>query len=243
LPTYEVYAGWVKRVLAGDDGQLTPGQWLRDHRSGWRDLIHVMADKGSAYEAASLVISRWEFLGGLYRGNIGGTGCEDAVVFADRFLQPTKLYHDAHNLINRQNQDPKQSDIFMMLRNKPLHGFAPAGIEAVDPNKGVVAWMLGAGVAPGNHLSVDADTNLHVNTKQFADDLYDAMGRFADYLDLNINDPASDKRVIGHHLPRERWLRAHWARYMPHTKRSKDELPATLIAWMMRGAKDHGIPI
>jgi hypothetical protein len=117
----------------------------------------------------------------------------------------------------------------MAIRNKPLHGARPPAIEAVN-GSGVVTWAIGAGETGGTHLAVDALGQFHVNATKLYEELLEAMKLFADYLDANTEKGGKDP--ITNHLPRDRWLRAAWARFKPHGHAG--------AAWMTRGV-EHGV--
>ncbi len=183
-------------------------------------------------ELPAIVVSRWEYLGSLYRGHTGErTGCEEATAFSTRFLeQVNPLYKSAHNLAGRAVQQANQSDLFMAIRNKSLHGANPPAIEAAN-GSGVVGWSIGTSDTGGTHLAVDSLGMLHVNGARLCEELLDAMKLFADYLDENVEKGGT--HAITKHLPRDRWLRAAWARFKPHGHAG--------AAWMTAGIA-HGIP-
>lgn len=231
--SHDVYAAWVATQIFGDNLDETPGGWLRKHRDGWHNVFSGIVQASGVLELPALVISRWEFLGSLYRGNIDSTGCLDAVVFAKRFLERVNhQYSQVHNLTGRPNQQLNQSDMFMMIRNKPLHGANPAGIET-DAADGVATWRIGPGPTGHTHLALDQQGSLHVDGTQLYEELLDAMTLFAEYLDQNTERQGD--QIIGNHLPACRWNRAFWGRFKPHAKDN-------LAAWMMRGVQ-HGIPV
>lgn len=118
--THDFYADWVRDQLLNE----SPPQWVRKHRDGWRNVLQGVVAASGVFEVPALVISRWEFLGSLFRGNATeDTGCRDAVAYTAKFLTHVNpLYAGVHNLVGRANQQINQSDIFMMYRNKPFHG-------------------------------------------------------------------------------------------------------------------------
>jgi hypothetical protein len=196
-------------------------------------VLGGIVNAGGLFETIALTISRWEFLGSLYRGNIRRTGPRDAMAFARRFLEPANaLYANVHNLAGRKNRQPNQSDIFTMARDKPLHGANPAAIE-LENGTGIVTWMMGPGPTGHDHLQVDQFRALHVDATKLYEELLVAMTLFAEYLDQNQERVAGN--VIGNHLPQERWLRAAWARFKPHGRGS-------LVDWMRHGVQ-YGVPV
>jgi len=217
MPVYshDEYATWVATQLKGARLTDTPGDWTRRQIPGWRNVFAKIVEASAVLELPALVVSRWEYLGSLYRGHTGErTGCEDAVAFSTRFLeQVNPLYRGVHNLTGRTVQQANQSDIFMMIRS------------------GVVAWWIEAGDTGGTHLAVDPAGKLNVNGTKLYEELLDAMQLFADYLDQNTEKGGAD--TITNHLPQERWLRAAWARFKPHGHPG--------ATWMTRGLA-HGVP-
>jgi hypothetical protein len=230
--SHDEYATWVATQIKGVGLDETPGDWTRRHIPAWREVFTKIIDASLVLELPALVVSRWEYLGSLYRGHTGErTGCEEAVAFSTRFLEPVNpLYRSAHNLAGRPVQQANQSDIFMAIRNKPLHGASPPAIEAVN-GSGVVTWSIGPSDTGGTHLTVDALGKFHLNGAKLCDELLDGMKLFADYLDANTEKGGKD--AITNHLPQARWLRAAWARFKPHGHAG--------AAWMIRGV-EHGIP-
>ncbi len=230
--THDFYSDWVMRQIRGEALDETPARWLEKHGAGWRGVFAGMLQAGGVLEVPALVISRWELLGSLYRGNIGRTGSLDAIVFARRFLEPVNpRYSKVHNIVGRQNQEDNQSDIFMMARNKPLHGANPAGIETED-GSGIAGWLIGPGPTGGRHLELDQNGNLHFDGAELFEELLEGMTLFASYLDENTEREGDS--TFGNHLPQERWLRAFWARFKPHARDN-------LQSWMLHGAR-HGVP-
>jgi hypothetical protein len=230
--SHDEYANWVATQIKGAELSETPGDWTRRQIPGWRNVFAKIVEADAVLELPALVVSRWEYLGSLYRGHTGErTGCEEAVAFSTRFLERVNpLYRGVHNLTGRPVQQANQSDIFMMIRNKPLHGANPAAVQAAD-GSGVVAWWIGAGDTGHTHLAVDPAGKLNVNGTKLYEELLDAMTLFADYLDTNTEKGGAD--TITNHLPQDRWLRAAWARFKPHGHPG--------AAWLTRGLA-HGIP-
>jgi hypothetical protein len=230
---HDAYERWVLTQIRGEARNETPGEWIRKHGAGWRNVFSGIVSANAVLELPALVVSRWEYLGSLYRGHVEETtGCLDAVAFARRFLEPLDAnYRNVHNLAGRPNQQPNQSDIFMMVRNKPLHGANPAGVASAD-GTGVVGWRIGAADTGNTHLTVDSSGNLHINGTKLYEQLCEAMLLFAGYLDANTEQGGPD--TLSTHRPQERWLRAAWARFRPHG--------IGAAAWMARGIP-HSIPV
>jgi hypothetical protein len=226
----DVFARWVATQLRGPQLDQSPGHWVRSHRDGWVNVFSRVAGPDTVLELPALVITRWEFLGCLYRGNTGAAGTLDAVTFAKRFLERVNpRYAQLHNLAGRTNSQPNQSDIYEMLRNRVLHGLHPAAVESAVGD-GVVAWWIGPSETGGPHLEVDAQGKLHLNGQRFWRELIEAMSLFADLLDED-NEIGSD--VAEERAPQARWLRAFWARYTPHGQKPS--------SWLARGHA-YGIP-
>jgi len=207
----------------------TPSASMREHAAGWRNVLPDIyrAGKnpiapGGIFEVTALVISRWEFLGGLYCGETTKTDVKHAVAFARRFLPK---YDHVHNLSGASNRALDQSEFFGMLRNKPLHGFTPAGVLTHD-GQGVMGWGMGS---TSTHLAVVSGGVL-VDCLQLAEDLCKSMDDFADVLDKNTETRPDDSRS-----PCDRWKRAFWARFCPIGKGRAE--------WMTLGEESFGIPI
>jgi hypothetical protein len=228
----DAYARWVARQIWGDQLTRPPAQSVRVHADGWLDAFEGMLDAGGVLEVPALVITRWEFLGGLYRGNTEFNNARDAAAFARRFLNKVNPNYDhLHNLADPKVKPPhSQCDVHKMLRNNPLHGFTPAAIESAD-GSGVIAWWVAPDETGGEHLVVDDQGKLHVNGRRLCHELKQAMLLFAELLDAD-ND-AEPQDLLGTHRPQERWLRSFWARFQPH---GHDH-----ASWMTRG-QQHGIP-
>ncbi len=228
MPVYshKNYAWWVITQLRGEDLRVTPGEMVRRHAAGWRNVFAGIVAASAVLELPALVVSRWEYLGSLYRGNINDvTNYTDAMAFSDRFLAEVNgLYRQVHTVSGRQ-----PSDVFTMIRNKPLHGANPAAIEAAD-GSGVIGWWIAPGDTGGTHLAVDPLGKLHINGTQLYEELLSAMGLLADYLDANTE--RGGPGTLSQHLPQERWLRAAWARFKPHGQAWAD--------WLVHG-QPYGI--
>jgi hypothetical protein len=213
--SYDFYADWVQKQILGDDLKGTPSGWIDKHRDGWRAVLAGVVNASGVFEVPALVISRWEFLGGLYRGNTTvKTDGQDAIAYAGRFLtQVNPDYAGVHNYGHRPNQNANQSDLFSMFRNKPLHGVHPAGINMHD-NSGVLGWLVDLKPTGGTHLTL-VGNNVHIDGSRLISEFLDSMTSFSDYLNVDRTDN-QDVDLLEVKTPQERWLRAHWARYCPH---------------------------
>lgn len=205
------YAWWVATQLQGEDLKVTPGEMVRRQAGGWRNVFAGIVAASAVLELPALVVGRWEYLGSLYRGNISDrTNAVDAAAFSDRFLTVVNpQYRHVHNVAGRSNNQPNQSDFYMMIRNKTLHGANPAAIHVGNAH-GVVAWWIGPHDTGAPHLEVDPAGKLNVNGTKLYEELLDGMALYADYLD------ASADRLGTNYSPQERWLRGAWARFQPH---------------------------
>ncbi len=206
----------------------TPPTSMREHAAGWRNVLPDIyragknpSAPGGIFEVTALVISRWEFLGGLYCGETMKTDAKHAVAFARRFLPK---YDHVHNLSGDPSLALYQSEFFGMLRNKPLHGFTPAGVLTYD-GQGVMGWGTGSTTT---HLAV-VPGGVLVDCLELAEDLCKAMEDFADVLDTDAETVPKDNR-----RPCDRWKRAFWARFCPIGKGR--------AAWMTLGEGSYGIP-
>ena len=213
--SYDYYANWVQKQIFNESLTETPSDWMKRHRDGWKDVFAGIVRASGVFEVPALIISRWEFFGALYRGNLEQSGCRDAVAYAKKFLtQVNPLYAGVHNYGHRQNQNANQSDMFMMFRNKPFHGVHPAGMNMHD-NSGVLGWLVDLKPTGGTHLGLDGNGNVHLDGSKLIDEFLDSMTLFAGYLNVDRID-ANEFDLVEAKTPKERWLRAHWARYMPH---------------------------
>ncbi len=191
------YAEWAENEVT----KMDPVDLTRGWAGAWGRTLEAMRTLG-VYEHAALVVAKWEFLGGLYKGS-ETTDVKEARLFAGRFLQKhiEPKYVDVHDLSGRCATDG--SDFFTMLRNKPLHGFTPAAIfrEPAD----VIAWSIPTEL----HLEKNAENNLCVSSISLQRQLVESADEFASYL-------ATDKDGLGGGTnPKERWRRGFWARYCP----------------------------
>jgi hypothetical protein len=125
-----------------------------------------------------------------------------------------------------------ESEFFSMLRNKPLHGFTPAGV--LTNANDVVAWGVGS---TATHLAM-GPKGILVDSVQLALDLCNSMDAFANVLDQNtegvVVDVTSRLNPVSTKPPRDRWVRGFWARFCPigHVKAN----------WMTLGEASYGIP-
>src|SRR5438874_2450043 len=105
------YADWVR----GEVMNLSPTQATTGWMSNWSRALEGLLSASAIFEAVSLVISRWEFLGSLYRGNDGKTGVDDVRAYTKRFLEPIQgRYRDIHDLAR---DDKGNSDFYSILRD------------------------------------------------------------------------------------------------------------------------------
>ena len=213
--SYDDYADWVQKQIFGDKLTDTPSEWMKRHRDGWVNVFAGIVKASGVFEVPALIISRWEFLGALYRGNLWTSDCRDAVAYATKFLtQVNPLYAGVHNYGNRPIQNANQSDMFMMFRNKPFHGVHPAGINMHD-DSGVLAWLVDLKPTGGTHLGLDRSGSVHLDGAKLIDEFLDSMTIYAAYLNVDRTD-SNEVDLVDARTPKERWLRAHWARYKPH---------------------------
>jgi hypothetical protein len=199
-----IYVKFAREPVLG----VEPGEQVRGWARVWTSLFGAMAEQNALFDVVGLVIARWEFLGGLYRGSDGGTGVADALAYSRKFLFPVnRNYANTEKLVDRT--DPSERfDLFTMLRNKPLHGLVPAGVATEDCAKVVTWWMGFSGISAANHMTVDVDGGLHVDAREMCAELARSMNLFADYLDANTD-------VIDGRSPQARWRRGFWARFQP----------------------------
>jgi len=236
------YAEFVRQEVA----RLTPESSMRGHAAGWRNVLDDVyrAGKnprapGGLFEVTAIVIARWEFLGGLYCGETNETHVEHAAAYARRFLPK---YSHLHNLGGHPHPSIDACEFFSMLRNKPLHGFTPAGVFTHDKT-GVVAWSIGAST---NHLALGS-SGVSVDCLTLVEDLCSSMEAFASVLEQDTEPlvvGSSRKLVEDSRPPRERWIRAFWARFRPVG--FEDPTGAGrkgYEAWMKLGEGSYGIPL
>jgi hypothetical protein len=216
----------------------SPGDAMRGYAAGWRNVLDDIyrAGKnpdapGGQFEMTGLVVSRWEFLGGLYCGATGKTDVKHAAVYARRFMPK---YDALHNLSGSPGCGTDCSEFFTMLRNKPLHGFTPAAVKMHNQDE-VLAW--GIGDAPGQHLAIEPSGVL-IDCPTLANDLCGSMDAYADVLDINTETPViglNSELTPDPHDPQARWKRCFWARFCPVHLSSAD--------WLSLGERKYGIPL
>jgi len=154
----------------------------------------------AVYEHASLVVARWEFLGGLYGGTSTDTDVSDARTYADRFLGVYGLLHNLSGM--RQSHE---SEFFSIFRNKSLHGFTPAGVHR--PATGDV-YGFTVGYQPAAHLQVTPGLTLQIDSATLQQDFARSVADYADYLAANVD-------VAFAATPQDRWKKGFWARFRP----------------------------
>jgi hypothetical protein len=125
----------------------------------------------------------------------------------------------------------------MMVRNKALHGADPAPILD-DAGVSVAAWQMGISLADSDHLGVDDLVRIHLSATLFRRELLAGVEGYEKYLRDNME--RSGPKILENHLPRERFLRAAWARFTPHVK-DKNKRRQAERKWMALGAT-LGIP-
>jgi hypothetical protein len=235
------YAEFVRAQVKS----LTPGDSMRAHAAGWRNVLDDIyrAGKnpnapGGLFEVTAIVVSRWEFLGGLYSGETEKTDVKHAAAYARRFLPK---YNHTHNLSGQPNPSDDTCELFAMLRNKPLHGFTPAGVFA-NSRTGVVTWAIGASTT---HLAL-VPAGIQVDCLTLAEDLCKSMEDFATVLDQNTEAMVVGSKttlVADPRPPRDRWIRAFWARFCPigFVDTSGGGMKGHEV-WMKLGEGAYGIP-
>jgi len=220
--TVDWYADWVHGQVNVDPSVQTR-QWSRE----WKRLHDALSppEVNGIFEFASIVIARWESLGGLYLGN-ADTNVADAREYMRKFLAPANpAYLAVENLV--PNPTPNRLDFFTMLRHNPLHGLNPAAVATQDARH-VVTWLIGfSGIEAQQHLHVDEAGRLQVDCSRLFAELQQSMEAYAQYLDLDTDE-------IGGVRPKERWRRAYWdgfkPKFMPQLK------------WRQKGA-DRGFQL
>lgn len=208
----DAYAKWVW----DREVNRTPPEQLRSWRIAWSKLFATLKPLGqhAVFETAALVVGRWEFLGGLVRGDTDFEPNANRLrveAFAFQFLAPGNVQYGDREVL---------SALYTMLRNKPIHGLVPAGVAN---GQEVLTWWVGqTGIDAANHLRVDSKRALHVNCSLLADDLATGLERFAASL---AEEPAGEAA--------NRFRRSFWARFCPTT--------TPVAQWMKLGA-DRGLP-
>lgn len=203
MHTVDWYADWVHGQVDVD-----PSVQTRHWSSEWNKLRDALSppEVNGIFEFASIVVARWEFLGGLYLGK-ADTDVTAAREYMREFLAPVNpAYLEVENLV--QNPTQNGLDFFTMLRNKPLHGLNPAAVATQDAEH-VVTWWIGfSGIEAQQHLRVDKDGALHVDCNLLFAELQESMEAYAQYLDLDTHE-------IDGATPKDRWRRAYWNSFKP----------------------------
>jgi hypothetical protein len=192
-----VYKNWVEREVRAHDPAVLTANWA----IAWEQTLTSMLPTG-VYEHAALILAKWEFLGGLYNGS-GNTDAEDARAYARKFLPK---YEPFQNLSGRVHV---ASDLFSMLRNRPLHGFTPASV-LIENTDEVVGWRINE-----PHLQMNADGNIGIVPDVLQSDFIASMRQYANYLEADVIESGGPAK-----LPKERWRRGFWMRFCPIVRRS-----------------------
>jgi hypothetical protein len=182
--------------------QGPPDQVTRNWGAMWNTMLSALYNPPAitaVYEHASLIVARWEFMGGLYRGS-SPTSVADARAYADRFLRG---YASVHNLSGLRQ--PGESEFFSIFRNKSLHGFTPAGVHRPVPGD-VYGWTIGH--QPAAHLHVNAGLTLQIDSATLQQDFTQSVADYAAYLTTNVD-------ATFPMTPQERWKKGFWARFCP----------------------------
>lgn len=191
----DVYKKWVENEVTALDPATLTDNWA----TAWAQTLSPMPMSG-VYEHAALILAKWEFLGGLYTG-ASDTNAEDARAYARKFLP---AYEPFQNLSGRPGV---ASDLFAMLRNRPLHGFTPASV-LIEGTDEVVGWRINE-----PHLQTNGDGSVGIVSKELQDDFIASARQYVKYLAADAieqNDPPKP--------PKERWRRGFWMRFSPVVK-------------------------
>ncbi len=219
--TVSDYADWVYHEVTSMPPHM---RVLNDWQCNWCRTLNGIALAKGIFELISMVLSKCEFLGSLFRGNINKeTSAHDMVEYVTAFLQPVNQnYQNIHNLSGRPNQ---RSEFFSVFRNKPLHGGTPAGI--LDANsQNIFTWWIGFSPSTrANHLTV-VNGSIHVDGNLLMDEFRQSLTAFALFLQAN-------NRFSDNSLPSERFQRAFWVRFLP--------LYLPIQDWLQEGTR-RGIP-
>jgi hypothetical protein len=208
----DVYKKWVEDEVSAFDPAILTDNWA----TAWEKTLSPMAMSG-VYEHAALILAKWECLGGLYNG-ANDTNAEDARAYARKFLP---AYEPFQNLSGRPGV---ASDLFSMLRNRPLHGFTPASV-LIENTDEVVGWRINA-----PHLQTNAEGSVGIVPKQLQDDFIASVRQYAKYLAADTIEPNDPPKP-----PKERWRRGFWMRFCPVVK--KKDQPAQIQTWFNEGLK------
>lgn len=204
------YASWA----SGQVMQLSPDQFTKNWATAWDCTLTAMRATG-VYEHIALLISKWEFLGGLLLGSSTSSVAE-ARAYADRFLPQ---YYLLHNLSG--GCPATGSELFSAFRNKALHGFTPSAISL--PNSCVATWTI---PAHPNGAITCADEIL-IDSASIQDDFIKSMSAYASYLAMNVD--------VAYPLsPQERWRRSFWCRFNP--------VGHSIAAWELDGRNRQLFP-
>jgi hypothetical protein len=209
------YADWAQKEVT----KLSPEAWVRSWAKQWRKTLSAIRKPGP-YEHLSIIVARWEFLGGLYTGS-ADTGVEDARAWTIRFMSPIRSgYARIHNLSGQPKTQRSRSEFFAAYRNRVLHGYTPVAIYR--STKGVTGWWI-----PSRpHLEKTIRGSLRISSASLQVDFIKALERFALYLGTN----RYNSRFRG--KPQELWRRSFWMRFQP-LNYSRDK-------WRTEG-KDRGL--
>lgn len=209
LRSIQEYVEFVRDQVFSKSPAARVEEWLIE----WADLFERIA-KLHPIVTASLIIARWEFLGALYLGSAKDTSHSEVRAYVERFLVPINdAYSQVHDLVD-QASGSSGSDLYSMLRNKPLHGYVPAAI-ADTSSKGLVTWWIGGtGIEPEMHLRVDRYGGLHIDSVAMSRELIDSLKDFAEYLRQDCDPMAKGS-------PTELWTTALWAKYRPKNVQEK----------------------
>lgn len=182
----------------------SPDNLVRQWVEQWGRTYNALDGAHAYFELASIIAARWEFLGGLYLGNVDGSDNSEAIAYVARFIEPIQpRYKALHDATGRGEVG---SDFFTMFRNKPLHGMTPAP-SALQGDAELVGWWIGTGdgIKPSEHLTIDGRGNINVNVGLMRDEMLASMNAFAAYLEDNAD--TKDGRLPGARLQRSFWFR------------------------------------
>lgn len=197
------YLAFVTAQVLGKAPATQLQEWARD----WDRLLRLISPI-SPIETVSNVITKWEFLGTLFQGKSRKPRQANAGAYVSKFLIPIRSEYGGLFHLTSSGGTKSDFDFYKMLRSKPLHGYVPAGVSTKG-FEGVVTWWVGhEGIKETDHLKVDSDGGLHVNTQLLCNELLKSMEVFRTYL-------IADDNIIDGWSPIERWRRAHWELYAP----------------------------
>jgi hypothetical protein len=191
------YADWVEREVTKRKPHAHVRKWVKQ----WDKTLTALRKHGP-YEHLSIIVARWEFLGGLYAG-VGDTNARHARDWVVKFLHPVRAaYSTVHNLSG--TAQPHESEFFSVYRNKPMHGYTPAAVFVAPDN--VIGWW----VSSKPHLGRTTRGSLRISSSVLQRDLENSMEEFAVYLKANTGSPVPPKD------PRDLFCRSFWMRFQPH---------------------------